>query len=102
MNHFEATYLISFVVAFAVAIAATWVVVTRFGDVGRLVMVVIVPVLAIFWIWPLAGALGPNDGCTDDCEGNAVFGVVIFAGLVIGIAIAATGTWARDRRRLKN
>ena len=62
-------------------------------------MVLIVPVLSVFWVWQIAQSLGPNHGCSYDCEGNALFGVLLFVGLILGIAAAATGTWARQRRR---
>lgn len=54
--------------------------------------------LSVFWVSKVAQPFGPNHACSYDCEGNAFFGVLLLVGLVVGIAAAATGTWARQRR----
>jgi hypothetical protein len=86
-----AYYLAPLVLGLIVGLLATWLVVIFLGIVGRVLMVIIVP-MSFFGVWPLARALGPNGACDYDCPGNAFFGVTLFSGLVLGVAIAAVTT----------
>jgi hypothetical protein len=94
MHSFGVSYATAFLGAFAVGAVVTALVTVRFGQLGRLIMVLPVPLLSLFGVWPLAQALGPNRGCDYDCEGNALFGILMYVGLVLGIIIATVVTWA--------
>jgi hypothetical protein len=81
-----------------IGLFAAWLLVVLLGMVGRVLIVIVAP-FSFFGVWPLTQVLGPNGACDYDCPGNAFFGIALFAGFVIGVAIAAVGTRRRSPSR---
>jgi hypothetical protein len=93
VQSFGVYYTSAFFGGFAAAAVVTVAVVALFGRAAGLVTVVTVPLLSWPAVWPVAASLGPNSGCNYDCEGNALFGILLYAGVVLGVVVAAAATW---------
>lgn len=60
-------------------------------------MVLVVPVLSFFFVWPLAKAVS-DPSCTYECDSSTLLGGLVLAGELAGIVLASVATWAWPRR----
>jgi hypothetical protein len=92
--------VIPFLGALLIGLTVTWLVCLWLGAIGRVVMIVFVPIPSFFFAWALVPLLGPDGHCTGDCFGNAFYGLTLLSGWILGIAAAALAAWRRERSQL--